>query len=29
MHRFPRLHAALDFAAEVHRGQTRKGTAIP
>ena len=29
MHRFPRLHAALDYAAEVHNGQKRKGTTIP
>ena len=29
MHRFPRLHEALDYAAEVHNGQRRKGTTIP
>jgi GTP pyrophosphokinase len=29
MHRFPRLHAALDYVAEHHNGQLRKGTGIP
>lgn len=29
MHRFPRLHAALDYAADAHRTQTRKGTDAP
>ncbi|MDE2352389.1 MAG: HD domain-containing protein [Alphaproteobacteria bacterium] len=29
MHRFPRLHEALDYAAMVHNGQQRKGTSIP
>src|ERR1700742_1058831 len=29
MHSFPRLHAALDYAAEAHQAQARKGTAIP
>ena len=29
MHRFPRLHAALDYAAEAHQAQARKGTSIP
>lgn len=28
MHRFPKLHAALDYAAEAHQHQTRKGTNI-
>jgi GTP pyrophosphokinase len=28
MHRFPNLHAALDYAAEAHQAQTRKGTNI-
>lgn len=28
MQRFPRLHAALDYAAEAHRNQVRKGTSI-
>jgi (p)ppGpp synthase/HD superfamily hydrolase len=28
MHRFPSLHAALDYAAEAHQHQTRKGTEI-
>jgi GTP pyrophosphokinase len=29
MHRFPRLHEALDYAADAHRDQIRKGTDIP
>jgi (p)ppGpp synthase/HD superfamily hydrolase len=29
MQRFPRLHAALDYAAEAHQAQVRKGTSIP
>ena len=29
MHRFPRLHTALDYVAEHHDGQLRKGTSIP
>mgnify|MGYP000153159727 CR=1 FL=1 len=29
MQRFPRLHAALDYAAEAHQTQARKGTMIP
>lgn len=29
MHRFPRLHEALDYAAEAHNGQVRKQTTIP
>lgn len=29
MHRFPRLHAALDYAAEAHQAQSRKGTDTP
>jgi (p)ppGpp synthase/HD superfamily hydrolase len=29
MHRFPRLHAALDYAADAHQTQARKGSAIP
>jgi GTP pyrophosphokinase len=29
MHRFPRLHTALDYAALHHDGQRRKGTNIP
>ena len=29
MHRFPRLHIALDYVAEHHDGQLRKGTNIP
>ncbi len=29
MHRFPRLHQAIDYAADAHNGQIRKGTAIP
>jgi GTP pyrophosphokinase len=29
MHRFPRLHDALDYAADVHNGQLRKGTTMP
>lgn len=29
MHRLPRLHEALDYAAEVHRGQPKKGTSAP
>jgi len=29
MHRFPSLHQALDFVADAHNGQLRKGTAIP
>jgi len=29
MHRFPRLHEALDYAAEAHNGQLRKGTPNP
>ena len=29
MHRFPRLHEALDYAADAHNGQLRKGTEIP
>jgi GTP pyrophosphokinase len=29
MPRFPRLHEALDYAAEAHRDQVRKGTNIP
>lgn len=29
MQRFPRLHAALDYAAEAHQAQARKGTTIP
>lgn len=28
MHRFPNLHAALDYAAEAHQHQIRKGTNI-
>jgi (p)ppGpp synthase/HD superfamily hydrolase len=28
MQRFPRLHAALDYAAEAHQKQVRKGTSI-
>mgnify|MGYP000879238093 CR=1 FL=1 len=28
MHRFPKLHAALDYAAEAHQAQSRKGTNI-
>lgn len=28
-HRFPRLHEALDYAAEAHSGQLRKGTPNP
>jgi len=28
MQRFPRLHAALDYAAEAHQAQVRKGTSI-
>jgi (p)ppGpp synthase/HD superfamily hydrolase len=28
MQRFPRLHAALDYAAEAHQNQVRKGTSI-
>lgn len=28
-HRFPRLHKALDYAAEAHNGQLRKGTPNP
>ena len=29
MQRFPRLHDALDYAAEAHSRQVRKGTSIP
>lgn len=29
MYRYPRLHRALDYAAEAHSDQARKGTAIP
>ena len=29
MQRFPQLHAALDYAAEAHQSQARKGTSIP
>lgn len=29
MHRFPRLHEALDYATEAHSGQLRKGTPNP
>ena len=29
MQRFPRLHKALDYAADAHNGQLRKGTEIP
>lgn len=29
MNRFPRLHAALDYAAEAHQAQLRKGTTAP
>src|SRR4051794_11465583 len=29
MNRFPRLHAALDYAADAHQNQARKGSAIP
>jgi GTP pyrophosphokinase len=29
MQRFPGLHAALDYAADAHQTQVRKGTAIP
>jgi len=29
MYRYPRLHQALDSAADAHRDQSRKGTAIP
>jgi GTP pyrophosphokinase len=29
MHRYPRLHEALDYAAEAHNGQLRKGTPNP
>jgi GTP pyrophosphokinase len=29
MNRFPRLHAALDYAADAHQTQTRKGSSIP
>jgi len=29
MNRFPRLHAALDYAADAHQAQARKGTSIP
>ena len=29
MHRFPRLHEALDYVADAHNGQLRKGTKIP
>jgi GTP pyrophosphokinase len=29
MNRFPRLHAALDYAAEAHQAQARKGSTIP
>lgn len=29
MHRFPRLHEALDYAADAHNGQLRKGTPNP
>lgn len=28
MYRFPKLHAALDFAAEAHQHQARKGTNV-
>jgi (p)ppGpp synthase/HD superfamily hydrolase len=28
-HRFPRLHEALDYVAEAHNGQLRKGSATP
>jgi (p)ppGpp synthase/HD superfamily hydrolase len=29
MYRYPRLHQALDYAADAHSDQSRKGTAIP
>ena len=29
MHRFPRLHDALDYAAKAHEGQFKKGTEVP
>lgn len=29
MNRFPRLHAALDYAADAHQAQSRKGSSIP
>jgi GTP pyrophosphokinase len=29
MNRFPQLHAALDYAAEAHQRQVRKGTTAP
>jgi GTP pyrophosphokinase len=29
MNRFPRLHAALDYAADAHQAQARKGGTIP
>jgi GTP pyrophosphokinase len=29
MNRFPRLHAALDYAADAHQTQARKGSTIP
>ena len=29
MNRFPRLHAALDYAADAHQAQVRKGSEIP
>ena len=29
MTRFPRLNAALDYAADAHQNQSRKGTSIP
>lgn len=29
MHRFPQLPIALDYAADAHQAQTRKGSAIP
>ena len=29
MQRFPQLHVALDYAAEAHQSQARKGTSIP
>ncbi|CAN7422241.1 HD domain-containing protein [Phenylobacterium sp. LjRoot219] len=29
MNRFPRLHVALDYAADAHQAQVRKGSSIP
>lgn len=29
MNRFPRLHAALDYVADAHQAQARKGSSIP